>query len=437
MSSLVDNDLNTENNAAETIQRAKPHQSSSVPQNVIQPFQQKVSVSQLPTNSNQQVKTVTVAKKNLSNQNIEQNITINNPPKIEQDTLSGEGTTAQPQDQKPTKEGTSKINEYASKDSILAFAKLQKYLSDFQESLKKLSEDSSLKQFKFDCKKAVNVPVNAISPVSKEHLLDKYQRLHSLISGKKVPIGEKSFIASQHPDGVAFCKDLLAKKFVMQGDLLISSNPDAAFSYALIIVKLWNEFPDFGKLLLAYFQKFCPYLVPLYIPKTKDQDEKDFYQQCGYHYVDGVLETQDKFLKRMTGIMRLYSAVLIMKDTKPEPTHGLNEAWRYKYKILFMLSFIKVIVFCRWLVSLISLPPRPDITATMLHVFLENAGSTMERRFGKQFYKLIIFITQKYLPKVLKIDQGGPVTRLEVMLQDYKKKRKFDEPSGMLPKHLL
>lgn len=63
--------------------------------------------------------------------------------------------------------------------------------------------------------KAVNVPVNAISPTSANHLQDKFFKLSRLISGQLVETGLGKIAASSHPEGIAFCKNLLAHKFVV------------------------------------------------------------------------------------------------------------------------------------------------------------------------------------------------------------------------------
>lgn len=63
-----------------------------------------------------------------------------------------------------------------------------------------------------------------------------------------------------------------------QGDLMVSSNPKAAFPFAAVIVGLWNEFPDFGKLILAHFHKECVYLVPLYPVQEEGQTNEDYYK---------------------------------------------------------------------------------------------------------------------------------------------------------------
>lgn len=210
--------------------------------------------------------------------------------------------------------------------------------------------------------------------------------------------------------------NLLAKQFVLQGDLMISSNPESAFCYATVIVSLWNDFPDFGKLLLGYFYKQCPYLVPFYIPHTDGLSEQEYYMRLGYQYIQGQIEKQDKFLKRMTGIFRLYFAILIAKPRRGQTKnpHNIKNAWRF-------------------LSSLLKLEPQMDITATALHTFLETVGFEMELTYGAAFKKILRFINEKFMPELKKLDGGGPVSRLEDLLQDYRKNGRFQKPNGLLP----
>ena len=63
--------------------------------------------------------------------------------------------------------------------------------------------------------KAVNTPINAISPVSTAHLRDKLDKLRQLLRGQPVAVTGGQVSAASHPHGVAFCLDLVAKKFVV------------------------------------------------------------------------------------------------------------------------------------------------------------------------------------------------------------------------------
>ncbi|CAH1164225.1 unnamed protein product [Phaedon cochleariae] len=309
----------------------------------------------------------------------------------------------------------SSLSQYVSSENLRMYADILQFHDTHTASFKSLESDASLKQFRFDCKKAINIPVNSLSGVNSEHILDKYNRLHNLLRGKDVLVSDKRINASKHPQGIAFCIDLLAKKFVLQGDLIVSSNPESAFCYATVIISLWNDFPTFGKLLLAYFYKSCPFLVPQYIPQQEHETDEDFYLRQGYQYNEGQIEKQDKFLKRMTGIMRLYAAILIVKPkrTQSGSPHNIQHGWR-------------------WMSSLLKLEPQVDITATVLHAFLEMAGFEMDARYGRIFQKLITIIINSYLPGLREKCTGGAVTRLELLLKDYFQNRRFQTPTGYL-----
>lgn len=314
------------------------------------------------------------------------------------------------------------LNDFVDREAFNVYISLQQHLQNFENSYKNLQKDDRLKKFRFECQKAVNIPVNAISPISADHLQDKLFRLSRLISGQPVEVGHGQVIASSHPEGIAFCKNLLAKKFVCQGELTVSSKPEAAFAIAAVIEALWADFPDFGQLILGHFHRECPYLVPIFMPQVEGQSTEDYYKSLGYHYNEsGEVEKQDRFLKRMSGIMRLYSAVLISRpcryqQNKSHP-HGLSQAWR-------------------WISCMLNMDPKPDICATLLFDFLEVAGSTMYSHYGQQFQKLLHLICKEYFPKIEKITpsvSSGPMIRLEAFLQKILKQGHIPPAAGILP----
>lgn len=297
------------------------------------------------------------------------------------------------------------------------FKELSNFMISYEAQYSDLLENVNMKKFRFDCQKAVNTPVNALSSVSSTHMKDKYEKLYKLLKGESVQVLDIYFTVTQHPHGVAYCTALLAKKIVRQGELLVSSHPEAAFPLAAVVIALWASFPDFGKLLLANFHKQCPYLVPMFMPQKEGQTDKEFYLSRGYTYNDeGVVEKQDKFLKRMSGIFRLICAIWIMSTPKfiniPNP-HGLQYGWQ-------------------WLASFINLKPEPDICATLLYDFFTVCGSKFLLHYKIQFIKLIKLISTDYLEVLQNIDEGGPKTRLEVLLQNILKTGHIDPPSGLL-----
>lgn len=318
----------------------------------------------------------------------------------------------------PKIEPNKTIPMFYSSKNYAYFVELRDFLNAYEGNYKELLENANLKKFRFDCQKAVNTPVNALSSVSGAHIRDKFDKLYKLLRGERVQVLDTYVQATQHPQGLHYCTALLAKKIVRQGDLLVSSNPEAAYPLAAVAVALWAQFPEFGKLLEANFHRQCPYLVPMLLPQKEGQTDKEFYISRGYIYnEDGAVEKQDKFLKRMSGIFQLCCAIWIAKMPKFVNTsnpHGLCQGWK-------------------WLSSFINLKPEPDICATLLHVFFSVCGSEFYRNYKKQFVKIIKLVSTDYLKILENIDEGGPKTRLEVYLQNVLKTGQVPPPSGLLP----
>ncbi|XP_046621898.1 mRNA export factor Gle1 isoform X1 [Neodiprion virginianus] len=311
---------------------------------------------------------------------------------------------------------TDDLLEFVDKVSLHTYLDSQQLLENHKIMCSPLTQSESTKKFRFECQKAINIPVNAISGVSREHLMDKYEKLHNLLGGKP-PTN-----ANQHPQGIQFCKHTLAKKFVNQGEALVSSKPEMAFSIAAVIVALWNDYPDFGELLLAYFYKTCPYLVPIFLPQQQGQSNEDYYKSLGYKYSeDGTVERQDKFLKRMSGLMRLYAALTVTRQRKlvtSSHPHGLQNAWR-------------------WLAAILNIEPRPDICATLILDMLEVTGHALWKTYPKQFPKLLALLITQYYPRMHSIGgtAGGPLARLEQFLKNSLTKGSIPPPDGQLPQN--
>lgn len=217
----------------------------------------------------------------------------------------------------------------------------------------------------------------------------------------------------------SFCKDLLAKKLVQQGSQQVSSSHSSAFPIAAVIVGIWSSFPDIGDLILAQFCDQCPFLVPFYIPRTAELTDVEYFASLGYQCSEGEIEEQDKFLKRMTGIVRLYAAIISSLPPQGQSRQhpfGLEKGWT-------------------WLARMLNLDPRPDYTATALYEFLAVAGHALMRQYKKQFGKLLNILVLEYVPKIEKVTakaQSGPVVRLKVYLETCIKDQKIPVPDGYL-----
>jgi hypothetical protein len=71
--------------------------------------------------------------------------------------------------------------------------------------------------------KEVNICVNALSAGTADHLKDKLFRMSRLITGQHMEFAHGQVLAS-HPEAIAFCRLLLANKFVVS--ILVTVNID-------------------------------------------------------------------------------------------------------------------------------------------------------------------------------------------------------------------
>jgi hypothetical protein len=103
----------------------------------------------------------------------------------------------------------------------------------------------------------------------------------------------------------------------------------------------------------------------------------------------------------MSGFIRLFCKLLVRRG--PPFENDLRYAWR-------------------WVADVSNLPPRKNITAVLLRVFLDEAGKSMMQEYGKQFVKLTETIRTQYLPKFGKDISSDQVARLQLTLDAFNNK---------------
>ncbi|XP_010874536.2 nucleoporin GLE1 [Esox lucius] len=285
------------------------------------------------------------------------------------------------------------------------------------------TKDLQTKKLRMELQKAATIPVSQISSISGSKLREIFDKIDKLLSGRPVVSGGKSVSISQHPNGLDFVSYKLAEKFVKQGEEEVASHHEAAFPIAVVASGLWELHPKVGDLILAHLHKKCPYAVPHYPPMKDGTSVEEYQKILGYRVEDGGVEAQDSFLKRMSGMIRLYAALIQLRwpygsKQGPDP-HGLNHGWR-------------------WLAQMLNMEPLADVTATLLFDFLEVCGNALMKQYQVQFWKLILLIQEEYLPRIEAITsegQAGSVTRLKQFLQSSLRSRQILPPKGQLSAH--
>ncbi|XP_038869257.1 nucleoporin GLE1 isoform X2 [Salvelinus namaycush] len=285
------------------------------------------------------------------------------------------------------------------------------------------TKDIQTKKLRMELQKAATIPVSQISSISGSKLREIFDKIDKLLSGRSVVSGGKSVSTSQHPNGLDFVSYKLAEKFVKQGEEEVASHHEAAFPIAVVASGVWELHPKVGDLILAHLHKKCPYAVPHYPPMKDGTSVEEYQKILGYRVEDGGVEAQDSFLKRMSGMIRLYAAIIQLRwpnGSKQGPApHGLNNGWR-------------------WLAQMLNMEPLADVTATLLFDFLEVCGNALMTQYQVQFWKLILLIQEEYLPRIEAVTsqgQAGSVTRLKQFLESSLRSRQIPPPKGQLSSH--
>ncbi|KAM6316004.1 mRNA export factor GLE1-like [Podargus strigoides] len=286
--------------------------------------------------------------------------------------------------------------------------------------LSNCEDDSEVKKIKTDLQSAAGISVNQISSVSGSRLREIFDKINNLLSGKFVQTGRRTVSVTQHPQGLEFVYYKLAEKFVKQGEEEVAFHHEAAFPIAAVASGIWELHPRFGDLFLAHLHRKCPYSVPFYPALKEGTSMEDYRRMLGYQVEGSKMEGQDNFLKRMSGMIRLYAAIIQLRwplgNKQGTHPHGLSYGWS-------------------WLDQMLNMEPLADVTATVLFGFLEVCGNALMKKYKAQFWKKMFLIKDDYIPRIEAITsfgQTGSLMRLNLFLENCLQKEEIPLPKGTL-----
>uniref|UniRef100_A0A674NPA1 mRNA export factor GLE1 n=1 Tax=Takifugu rubripes TaxID=31033 RepID=A0A674NPA1_TAKRU len=314
------------------------------------------------------------------------------------------------------------IQNSADDSTIKWYEELQEKASQCAQSFQDLSSpaNAQTKKLKQELQKAATIPVSQISSNSGSQVKELFDKIDQFLSGQPVMLEGKSVSTSMHPQAQNFAFYKVAEKFVKQGEEEVASHFEAAFPIAMVASGIWEQHPQVGELILAHLHKKCPYAVPHY-PAMKDGSTVEDYQRLlGYRVDSSGVEDQNSFLKKMSGMIRLYAAIIQQKwpfsSKQGPPPHALNHGWR-------------------WLAQMLNMEPVSDITSTLLFEFLEVCGNALMSQYRDQFWKLIRLLKEEYLPRIEAVTcagQMGSVIRLKNFIEGALRSRTISPPKGQL-----
>lgn len=191
---------------------------------------------------------------------------------------------------------------------------------------------------------------------------------------------------------------------------------------AAVIVLLWGKHPTFGYLFHAMIQEKCPFIGVFYPEREKDESETSHLIASGYVFgPDGqTLESEESYLNRMRALVRIYAAIVASNMGQDHP-HGIDRGWI-------------------WLARTCSVQPIPSVSAAVIHAFLSACFFRLQKVYGIQAVKLLLFISSTYIPMIEKAT--GPdvkkqsIVQLTMFVDETMKKLKKNsslKPEGFLP----
>ncbi|XP_059714112.1 mRNA export factor GLE1-like [Haemorhous mexicanus] len=277
-----------------------------------------------------------------------------------------------------------------------------------------------VKKIKTNLQKAATIPVSQICSLSGSKLREVFEKINNLLSGKPVQTEGQTVLVTQHPQGLEFVSYKLAEKFVRHGEGEVSFHHDSAFPIAVVLSGIWELHPRVGDIFLAHLHKKCPYSVPFYPARKEGTSVEEYQRMLGYEVHDSKVEEPDHFLKRMSGMIRLYAAIIQLRwphgNRRGAHPHGLGYGWR-------------------WLAQMLNLEPRADVTAALLLDFLEVCGNALMRQYGIQFWKAMLFIQKSYIPRIEAVTSSGQMgclSRLKTFVQKCLQAEEMPLPKGIL-----
>jgi len=200
----------------------------------------------------------------------------------------------------------------------------------------------------------------------------------------------------------------------------VSRNPEAAFQYAFVVINVSKVHSQLMDVVLGTFYEICPYSVPMCQPRATNESERDYKvnklkYRCTSEQDPNVLETYENYKSRMAGLIRLFSAILVVG--------GVDNVKYGSGQITFQNLWV-------WVARLLNLKYNNKIFPHMLLVFLEQTGHFLLKQYKGQFVKILRLIETDYLNE---IPTGEPDRiRLDMFVKKFHEQRTISIPEGFV-----
>ncbi len=142
-----------------------------------------------------------------------------------------------------------------------------------------------------------------------------------------------------------------------------------------------------------------------------------FDRSLGYKIIDGKIEDDVHYLKRMSGVLHLYFTLLMLCN--------------YEKKISNIKNFDGLKMAWKWISDILNMTPRPNITAEALCIFFKCCGFQLHKAYNKQFLKLVNICSTDYLKLIelipSELQTRASLGRLKNTFESFRKNNYFIE----------
>eukprot|EP01124_Arcella_intermedia_P017167 TRINITY_DN2391_c0_g1_i1.p1 TRINITY_DN2391_c0_g1~~TRINITY_DN2391_c0_g1_i1.p1 ORF type:complete len:581 (+),score=100.01 TRINITY_DN2391_c0_g1_i1:2-1744(+) len=196
----------------------------------------------------------------------------------------------------------------------------------------------------------------------------------------------------------------------------VNHNAEAVFQYAHVVVLISRKHTAVLDVVFGYFCDICPYVIPEY-PKQKGGQSLNDYKMHSLKYQSKLMddggyqvEEEEKYSIRMTGIVRLFSSILVLKWRQGRHEEIRSLMW---YWLASFLNFVD--------------GENPTLPHVLLS-FLEQTGHFLLAEFRGQFVKLM-GVVRDFI-RVLPPSEPSKI-RLDIFLIEFQKTHHIDKPKGI------
>lgn len=284
------------------------------------------------------------------------------------------------------------------------------WLNLMNEVKEKKKINATYKTFLSQTTRIVSQAANSFTNRAGSDIISVVDDLLNMLKGKKmkVPGQNKYLCVTSIENGQKVAKYIIAQKFAEQCEKVVTP-----FPLAFTVILMWSQDEEFGHLFMCHMRKRCPYIYPMYIP-MKDISVAEYKTLIGAKEKESGLVEDDVYVKRMCCYIKVYAAIT---QSVPPPKskrnpHAIKNAWI-------------------WLTRIVNLPPRDNLTASMLLEFLKVAGNVCFSTYKLQFIKLLKLLINYYIPKIKEVSKEDvtSLSRLQQFLEKCIKSQNVELPS--------